>query len=311
MPDRVAEILRFVDGWGRRVYRVRWSLRDTITYALATGADARNDRALVWEAAPGFAALPTFATRFAHDALTDLAAGTFPAGLPSFARATRVRLLRPLLPECDDARASATLGVKERSPGRLVLTLDVETRVAGEPIARSSLDVHFRIAGGIAGEKGAERRPPAAATGTESGGRGGGRTVTVSENVRPYQAAVFRTLLGLTADGRVQDAMHIDPVSARELGLSAPALPGEVTLGIVARRAAASLHHGAGIRALVEAEMSYLSPVSDRDRLLIEFDAARDGSVRARVTNEKGRVAVRGTLRFQTGGTPSDDGEAS
>ncbi|SEG92980.1 MaoC like domain-containing protein [Thermomonospora echinospora] len=301
MPDAISQILRFVDGWGRRAYPVRWSLRDTITYAIATGADARNARAFVWESAPDFGPLPTFATRFAHDALIDFAAGTQHAGLSSFARATRVRLHRPLPAECDRARAVTALSVKERSPGRLVLTLDVETCAAGETIAHSSLDVHFRVA------HGRSTRPPSSGTGDTEGG---GRTVEVRESVRPYQAAVFRTLLGLTADGRVQDAMHIDPVRARELGLSAPALPGEVTLGIVARLAAQNLRR-LGVGGLVAAEMSYLSPVSDVDRLTIAFAPSRGGSVRTKVVNGKGRVAARGALHFRTGPTTSDRGETS
>ncbi|MFI0350079.1 hypothetical protein [Actinomadura sp. 9N407] len=293
MPDSVSRILRFVDGWGRRAYPVRWSLRDTITYAIATGADGRNARALVWESAPDFETLPTFATRFAHDAIIDFAAGTQNAGLPAFARATRVRLHRPLAAEGGhdgQASASAVLSVKERAPERLVLTLDVETRVADEPIADSSLDVHFRL-----GDARSARRPSRGADDDETGDG----TVEVKESVHPYQAAVFRTLLGLTADGRVQDAMHIDPVRSREIGLSAPALPGEVTLGIVARLAARNLQP-LGFRGLVGAEASYLSPVSDQDGLLVTFTPSRNGSVRTRVVNGKGRIAARGTLHFQT-----------
>jgi hypothetical protein len=306
MPDGVSEILRFVDGWGWRTYPVRWTLRDTITYAIATGADGRNGRALVWESAPGFAALPTFATRFAHDALIDFAAGTQTARLPSFARATRVSLHRPLPSECDGARASAALSIKERSADRLVLTLDVETCLDGEPIAHSSLDVHFQPPG--------NRRPrrPASRTGEIEAGDGG-RTIEVREGIRPYQAAVFRTLLGVTSDGRMQDAMHIDPVSARELGLPAPALPGEVTLGIVARLAAQHLD-GLGMRELVAAEVSYLSPVWDLDQLMIAFTPSRDGrdgGVHTRVLNRKGRIAVRGVLRFQTCPTTSGHGEGT
>ncbi|MEU8803096.1 hypothetical protein [Spirillospora sp. NPDC048819] len=298
MADGVSEILRLVDGWGRRTYPVRWSLRDTITYAITTGADARNARSLVWESAPGFTTLPTFATRFAHEALIDFAAGVQSAALPSFARAIRVRLHRPLAAECAEAHASTALSVKERSGERLVLTLDVETRADGETIAHSELDVHFRLPGA----KTARRPAPTAAAGDSE-------TVEVREGVHPYQAAVFRTLLGLTADGRVQDAMHIDPVRSRELGLSAPALPGEVTLGIVARLAEQSLGR-LGFGGLRGAEVSYRSPVSDADQLTIRFSPAHDGSVGAEVLNGQGRVAVTGVLRFETGPTGSANGEA-
>lgn len=301
MPDGVSEILRLVDRWEPRTYPVRWSLRDTITYAIATGADARNARSLVWESAPGFTTLPTFATRFAHDALVDFASGTQDAGLPSFAKAMRLTLHRPLPAECDAARATAALSLKERSKERLVLTLDVETRTAGERIADSSLDVHFRLPG--------ERSPRRPSPGPGTARAPGGEAVTVRESVRPYQAAVFRTLLGLTADGRVQDAMHIDPVRSRELGLSAPALPGEVTLGIVARLA--ERHLGpSGVSGLQGAEVSYRSPVSDADELTISYTPAASGSVEAEVRNGQGRVAVRGVLRFQTGPTTSVSGEA-
>ncbi|GAA0571185.1 hypothetical protein [Actinomadura livida] len=304
MPDGVSEILRLVDRWERRAYPVRWSLRDTITYAIATGADARNARSLVWESAPGFTTLPTFATRFAHAALTDFAAGVQDAGLPSFARAWRVSLDRPLAPECAGARASADLRVKERSGDRLVLTLDVETRADGERIARSSLDVHFRLPG----ERPPARRPTPPATGADAS-PGHGRAVTVRERVHPYQAAVFRTLLGLTACGSVQDAMHIDPVRARELGLAAPALPGEVTLGIVARLAERTLGP-VGLRGLRGAEVSYRSPVSDADRLTITYTPGRDGTAEALVRNGQGRTAVSGVLRFETEPTRSVSGEA-
>ncbi|MFF5263861.1 MaoC family dehydratase [Actinomadura viridis] len=294
MPDGVSEILRFAEAWGRRAYPVRWSLRDTITYAIATGADGRNGRALVWESAPGFGTLPTFATRFAHQALIDLAAGTRHAGLPFFARASRVRLHGPLPSECDEARASAALGVKERSAGRLVLTLDVETRVLEEPIAHSSLDVHFRLPG----ERRTRRASPDAEDTEDAEAADGARTVEVAESVRPYQAAVFRTLLGLRADGRVQDAMHIDPVRARELGLPAPALPGEITLGILARLAAENRER-LGVGGLSGVEARYLRPVWDLDELAITFVPARDGSVLTKVVNGEGRTAVAGALHFQ------------
>ncbi|TDC71787.1 hypothetical protein E1200_00825 [Actinomadura sp. GC306] len=293
MPDGVSEILRLVDRWEPRTYPVRWSLRDTITYAIAAGADARNARSLVWESAPGFTTLPTFATRFAHDALLDFGSGVQDAGLPSFAKALRLTLHRPLAAECAEAQATAALSLKERSNERLVVTLDVETGAAGERIASSSLDVHFRLPG----ERSPRRPSPDAGA---AGAPGGGEAVEVRESVHPYQAAVFRTLLGLTADGRVQDAMHIDPVRSRELGLSAPALPGEVTLGIVARLA--ERHLGPlGVSGLLGAEVSYRSPVSDADELTIAYVPAADGTVDTEVRNEHGRVAVRGVLRFRTG----------
>ncbi|TDC79490.1 MaoC family dehydratase [Actinomadura sp. 7K507] len=294
MPDGVSEILRFVEGWGRRTYPVRWSLRDTITYAVATGADAHNGRALVWESAPGFGTLATYATRFAHDALADFAAGTQNAGLMSFARANRVRVHRPLPAECGDAVASAALGVAERSAGRLVLRLDVETSGPAGPIANSSLDVHFRLPGAQGG-----RRPPSAA---RDGSEDAGWTVEARERVRPYQAAIFRTLLGLTADGRTQDAMHIDPAGSRRLGLAAPALPGEVTLGLVARLARQNSAR-LGVGELRGAAVSYLRPVSDDDRLVIGFAPAGGGSVRTRAVNGDGRVALHGELHFH----PVDD----
>ncbi|TDC57423.1 hypothetical protein E1281_04850 [Actinomadura sp. KC345] len=289
MPDGVSEILRFAEGWGRRTYPVPWSLRDTITYAIATGADAHNGRDLVWESAPGFRTLATFATRFAGGALVDFAAGTQDLGLLSFARACRVRVHRPLPAECGDAVASATLGVAERTGDRLVLRLDVETSSPDGPIADSSLDVHFRLPGAKA-----TRRPP-------SPGRDGLDetiwTVEARETVRPYQAAIFRTLLGLTAGGRMRDAMHIDPAESRRRGLSAPALPGEVTLGLVARLAR---HNSArlGVGELRGVAVSYLKPVSDDDRLVVAFAPAGDGSVRTRAVNGDGRVALRGELHF-------------
>ncbi|MFB4309418.1 MaoC family dehydratase [Actinomadura sp. GTD37] len=290
MPDGVSEILRFVEGWGRRAYPVRWSLRDAITYAVAAGADAHNGRALVWESAPGFGTLATFATRFAHGALLDFAAGTQDAGLPSFARSNRVRVHRPLPADCDDAVASATLGVAAHTGGRLVLRLGVGTTAGGEPIADSSLDVHFRLPG----TRGAQRPPSPARDGGEDDG---GWTVEARETVRPYQAAVFRTLLGPTAGGRMRDAMHIDPAESRRLGLPAPALPGEVTLGIVARLAVQnSALLGAG--ELRGAEVAYLRPVSDADRLVIGFAPAGGGTVRTRAVNGDGRVALRGELHF-------------
>ncbi|MFA1541925.1 MaoC family dehydratase [Actinomadura monticuli] len=290
MPDGVPKILRFVEGWGRRAGPVRWSVRDTIAYAVATGADAHNGRALVWESAPGFGALPTFATRFAHDALLRFAAGTQDAGLMSFARAARVRVHRPLPAECDDAVASATLEVAEHTAGRLVLRLAVDTSAGGEPLATSSLDVHFRLPG----PKGARRPPPPP---QEAGQDGDGWRVEVRETVQPYQAAVFRTLLGPAAGGGLQDAMHIDPAESRKLGLPAPALPGEVTLGIVARLA---VGHAArlGAGALRGAAVTYLKPVSDADRLVIGFAPAGDGTVRTRAVNGDGRVALRGELHF-------------
>ncbi|MFA1545932.1 MaoC family dehydratase [Actinomadura chokoriensis] len=290
MPDGVSEILRFVEGWGRRAYPVPWSVRDTITYAIATGADAHNGRALVWESAPGFGTLATFATRFAHEALVDFATGTRHAGLLSFARATRVRVHRPLAAECGDAVASASLAVAERTAGRLVLRLDVETSAGGEPIADSSLDVHFRLPAADGA-----RRPPTAARDGADGDTGW--RVEARETVHPYQAAVFRTLLGLTADGRVQDVMHIDPAESRRLGLPAPALPGEVTLGIVARLAVQNAAR-LGVGELRGAAVSYLKPVADADRLVLGFAPAGGGTVRARAVNGDGRVALRGELHF-------------
>ena len=283
MRDGVSELLRFAEGWGRRAYPVRWTVRDAITYALAAGADAHNGRALVWESAPGFRPLPTFATRFAHAALLDVAAGTRHAGLLSFARAARVRVHRPLPAECRDAVASASLRVAERTADRLVLRLDVETSAAG-PIARSSLDVHFRLPG-----TGGARRPRTSAEGDAAW------DIEARETVHPYQAAVFRTLLGLTADGRVRDAMHIDPAESRRLGLPAPVLPGEVTLGIIARLAVQNAAR-LGVGELRGASVSYLKPVADADRLVIGFAPAGDGVVRTRAVNGDGRIALRGEL---------------
>ena len=301
MPDGAREILRFAEGWGRRTYPVPWSLRDAITYAIAAGADAHNGRDLVWESAPGFRTLATFATRFAGEALVGFAEGTQDRGLVSFARAVRVRVHRPLPAECGDAVASAALGVAEHTGDRLVLRLDVETSSPGGPIADSSLDVHFRLPGPRAA-----RRPPPP---TRDDFERAAWTVEARETVRPYQAAVFRTLLGPTADGRMRDAMHIDPAESRKLGLSAPALPGEVTLGIVARLARQNSAR-LGVGELRGAAVSYLRPVSDDDRLVVGFAPAGGGSVRVRAVNGDGRVALRGELDFHTDSTDADHREA-
>lgn len=276
--QRARTLIEAVDDWPARSYEETWSARDVITYAVATGADL-SDLPLLWERAP-LQVLPTFGTRLGGRAVIDLHASLADLRLPSVASWMSVEAVGPLPPVQQAAIAQADAHVVEARADRVIVSVEAATEVAGQALSRTTTHVHFRLP-----RRGDMPRSPRPAEDAVAW------VHEVPETVRPYQSATFRLLLGVSPERDLNDAFHIDPVTARESGFGPPVLQGEVTLGMVCRHAVRLFGDGDATR--IRSVSGHMTgPVTLTDDLTIRFTDPEEDRVSFAVWNGAGRKAV-------------------
>ncbi|MEU0483062.1 MaoC/PaaZ C-terminal domain-containing protein [Streptosporangium sp. NPDC006013] len=259
-------------------FEIEWTARESLLYALAVGAGARDpggELQFTTENSTGVRqqVIPSFAVLIGHiGGLPEV--GSYDPGKAVHAE-QHFLLERPLPPE---GRAVSTTTVTDMwDKGRDAL-LWTETRTAdaatGESLAVSRSCAYLGGAGGFGGERGPrsewavpDREPD----------------VVVSMPTRPDQALLYR----LTGD---RNPLHSDPVFAGKYGFPRPILHGLCTYGFTARAIVNGLCDGDASR-LRGMSGRFSRPVTPGDTLSVAL--WRDGAdVRFLTSTEKGGTVI-------------------
>jgi acyl dehydratase len=196
-----------------------YDARDTILYALAVGAGARDDELdLVYErslrALPTFVVAPPFAALMQMEDRLGIDLATVLHG------EQRLQLHRPVPASGHvDIRAHVSK-VWDKGAGAVIDTT-AEIAVDGEPVATTTYASFVRGGGGFGGERGAGLEAPAVDRPPDA---------TATETTLDRQAQIYR-LCGDT------NPLHVDPAFARSAGFDRPILHGLCTYGFAVRMA--------------------------------------------------------------------------
>lgn len=211
-------------------YRHTYTPRDLCIYALGVGCGAA-DLKFVFEAAPGFSALPTFFTVLAHPAVYGVPLARFVPGCdPS--KGLHAEHYLELVGERPPTGADATtstqvVDVQSKGKGAVVVVRTVTTDAQlGHCIAINEFTSFMLGTEPFEGVK----RPLARSTAATAPNRPPDRPPDVVAEVATTadQAALYR----LSGD---LNPLHIDPEVALHVGFDKPILHGLCTMGISAR----------------------------------------------------------------------------
>ncbi|WP_418602813.1 MaoC/PaaZ C-terminal domain-containing protein [Mycolicibacterium sp. SCSIO 43805] len=193
-----------------------WTETDAVLYALGVGARPPAELGLLDES-KGPAVLPSFALLANWWAVRDLRAVLNLGSHPIVHGGQSLSVSRPLQPHGEVTVTGAVTAVWDKGKHA---SIEVTTRGAD---AHGELFVavgQTMVLGG--GDFGGERGP---ATADEPDGRA---DVTVDDDIRPEQAAIYR----LSGD---RNPLHIDPAAARKAGFDDVFLHGLCTFGFATR----------------------------------------------------------------------------
>lgn len=202
-----------------------WDETDVILYALGVGARPPADLELIDEAS-GPLVLPTFALLANWWAVKDLRAVLDVGALPIVHGGQSLTVTRPLKPRGGLSVTGEVTAVWDKGKHA---SIEVTTRgsdAAGEVFVATGQTMVLG-GGGFGGERG-----PASPDEPE-----GPASVTVDDEVRPEQAAIYR----LSGD---RNPLHIDPAAARKAGFDDVFLHGLCTFGFAARALINSVAEG-------------------------------------------------------------------
>ena len=247
-----------------RAYRVpdsrdRYDQRDTILYALGTGAGLSDADELQFTYERGLVALPTMA-------LVQGTAGFWPMD-PALGLDWRqilhgeqsLRLHRPLWPAGEVTGKTVIGGIADKGPGRPVLMQAVRELTdanSGAPWATLEEVWVLRGMGGFGGENVPVSEPLPAVPDRPA-------DTAIDLPTSPQQAALYR----LTGD---RNPLHIDPVVAAAAGFDRPILHGLATFGLIGR---ALIHRACGgdARRLTAMRLRFTAPVYPGDTIRTEI----------------------------------------
>ena len=258
----------------------RWTARDTILYALAVGASAK-DLDLVYEGRgphvlPTFAAIPSSHFLFPMLDALDFEIGDLLHGEQS------IMLHRPIPPEAAVETTRRCTAVWDKGSAAVLVWESVTSDGEG-PLFTTEGSSFIRGAGGFGGERG------------PSGGRNAPPErppdVALSVATFPDQAALYRLCGDL-------NPMHIDPAVARAAGYDRPFLHGLCTYGVVARAVIGAVCDGVPER--VEAyEARFAGLVFPGDTLRVRlWRTAADEAVLDAAT-DRGPALSNARMRFR------------
>ena len=258
----------------------RYTWKDVVLYALATGAGERDLTYVLDDPAPQV--LPTFGVIPAFEPVFDAMRRTGGDLVQLLHTGQRTELLRPL-PSQGLMRTAATLrGLWDMKVGALAI-VDTETAVDGEPAVRTSWQLLLRGAGGFGGE-----RPPQ-----------GLRTKPPKDAAPAFEARVPTSrsqalLYRLTGD---VNPIHARPDVAKLAGFDRPILHGLCTYGIAGRTALAGLA-GDDPGRFVALDARFAKVVMPGDTLLVRgYPLEQPGQASITVTvEETGELAIANAL---------------
>jgi hypothetical protein len=260
----------------------RWDLRDVLTFALAAGADPRQDPAYLDETA-GPRILPTFATFAAGPWVPHLHRTIWAEQPGGVAASLAYRVHRPV-PAAGQAGTRVRVTGYEVKPSALLVWLTTTTAGPDGPLLSGRHCVLFRGGGDreTVGETGPWADPgplPSA---------GGDAWLTAAVRVDPRAIPLYRLLLPLVAGQPGPDPLHADAGASAAAGLGLPALHGVAVLGHVGLALARLL--GGRICGVSGFGARFRRPVHPGDTLAVSAARARPGAAWAlRATNQAGQ----------------------
>lgn len=193
-----------------------WTETDVILYALGVGARPPADLDLLNEVG-GPSVLPTFALLANWWAVKDLRTVLGLGAYPIVHGGQSLTVTRPLQPRGELTVTGEVTAVWDKGKHASIEVTTHGTDAAGSVFVATGQTMVLG-GGGFGGERG-----PAAPDDPE-----GPADVTVDDEVRPEQAAVYR----LSGD---RNQLHIDPAAARKAGFDDVFLHGLCTFGFAAR----------------------------------------------------------------------------
>lgn len=271
-------------------YRVAWTEKDTMLYALGVGAalgDPARDLGLVTENSEGVAlkALPSF--------LSAMGLGQYPPGMAGletqyFLHAEQgIELVRPLPPSGQGFLSIRIEEVLDKGSGAYlttVTTLHADKNDAGNelgPIGHARSTIYVRGGGGFGGPRGSA--PPSPFPDHEPDAR-------IIHETRPEQALVYR----LNGD---RNPLHSDPTFARARGFERPILHGLCTYGFACRALVGAA--GGDPDLLLAMNARFSKPVYPGGTLTTEIWFGEAGLLQFRVLDHLGDAVLdRGTARI-------------
>jgi acyl dehydratase len=202
-----------------------WTETDTILYALGVGARPPDELGLLDEGR-GPAVLPTFALLANWWAVKDLRSVLDLGSFPIVHAGQSLSVSRPVQPRGEVAVTAEVTAVWDKGKHAAIEVTTRGTDGDGELFVAVGQTMVLG-GGGFGGDHG-----PASADGPP-----GPPDVTVADEVRPEQAAIYR----LSGD---RNPLHIDPYAAKKAGFDDVFLHGLCTLGFAARALVNSLGGG-------------------------------------------------------------------
>ncbi|KAG2490751.1 hypothetical protein HYH03_010906 [Edaphochlamys debaryana] len=215
-------------------YKHTYTPRDAMLYALGLGCSAATDLKYVYEGAPGFAVLPTYAIVAAHPALGLVPLQAYlPGGVDPASALHGEQYLElsgaPLPPEGGTLLTRpqlVDLQAKGRGLVAVMRTVTVD-EASGREVAVNEFSAFLLGKGDVKTPWAPAPRPPAA-TAPNDPPPGRAPDATATFTTTPDQAALYR----LSGD---YNPLHVDPKVAQRVGFPHPILHGLCSLGVSVR----------------------------------------------------------------------------